>query len=438
MLLILSRAGARTALAIRASCSTFHQEFVALKANLMEVLPRAVYVCASDGCQDADPAAWLTIFRGNAEEHEPQTSRVRRQLRSTIFASMESFPLVSSTPLLSGQLLVCSGGGGLQTWDSAGDGRVWVADGASPCHLPPMPEAFFPVSGCLMSGVGCIKGSIIGHEWEPLPGLPQSCDSTSAVFIEGQLYLCGGSRVTAFPPRWPPGSDEADREDFEGGDEIAVDDLLSALSEYLDPEIDTWKPVPPRALQIICRTWEVAGLRAHQLSTKGPFSDSYASDPLLGGSRVYGKSRAWRFDALVGFWETLPPMAFPRTEAAVGVVGGMLYACGGIADVGQVLSCVERFDPQTNTWESLSSMIHPRMWAGAGIHSGCLLVCGGFGVDGQPLSSAEKFDPDTNTWELITACNGAAPLHESPCVVVCANELRSRRGVSHLTISSLI
>jgi len=62
-----------------------------------------------------------------------------------------------------------------------------------------------------------------------------------------------------------------------------------------------------------------------------------------------------RFDVMAGKWEAMAPMLSKRYAVGVGVVGGKLYAVGGMGS-GGILQACERFDPQTNTWEAAAPM----------------------------------------------------------------------------------
>merc|ERR1712232_250823 len=112
-------------------------------------------------------------------------------------------------------------------------------------------------------------------------------------------------------------------------------------------------------------------------------------------------------DTVSGFgaWETLPPLVTPRSHAALGVIGGRLYACGGrcMQPAGSTcaLSSVESLCPSANAWEAVAPMLTPRLGAAAGIAAGKLFVCGGRYAGGtEALHSVEHYDPAAGVWEL--------------------------------------
>ncbi|CAE8616750.1 unnamed protein product [Polarella glacialis] len=116
---------------------------------------------------------------------------------------------------------------------------------------------------------------------------------------------------------------------------------------------------------------------------------------------------AERWDSEGEVWELLPPMADRRSGAAVAVVGGWVYACGGCA--GSVyLKAVERLGltPASGAgsrwqWQTVPAMSTPRADSAVVVAGGCLYVCGGESGHGPPLSSVERFDPEAMCWESL-------------------------------------
>jgi hypothetical protein len=68
-----------------------------------------------------------------------------------------------------------------------------------------------------------------------------------------------------------------------------------------------------------------------------------------------------RFEPVTGVWSTLADTLFVRCHAACFVLGGCLYAAGGISSP----STVERYDAATDTWTAVASMLEGRFHFGA-------------------------------------------------------------------------
>ena len=66
-------------------------------------------------------------------------------------------------------------------------------------------------------------------------------------------------------------------------------------------------------------------------------------------------------------------MPTPRTEFAIGVVNGILYAVGGDS-AGSVVA----YDPAANSWTTKAPMPTPRGALSVGVVNGILYAVGGF------------------------------------------------------------
>ena len=100
-------------------------------------------------------------------------------------------------------------------------------------------------------------------------------------------------------------------------------------------------------------------------------------------------------------WTTKAPMPSGRGEVAVGVVGGVLYAVGGMAGSPGAVgprATLEAYDPATNTWTQRAPMPTVRSLLGVGTLNGVLYAIGGLAGDGSRLATVEAYDPATDTW----------------------------------------
>lgn len=112
-------------------------------------------------------------------------------------------------------------------------------------------------------------------------------------------------------------------------------------------------------------------------------------------------------------WEMVAKLNQSRNGHAVAVVGGKLYAAGGMAGdaTSTVLASVEAFDPTSNRWETLTSMSVRRCYMGLVGYRNSLYAIGGLSSSGaggikQAVASIERFDVDAGVWRML------APLPE--------------------------
>jgi len=104
-------------------------------------------------------------------------------------------------------------------------------------------------------------------------------------------------------------------------------------------------------------------------------------------------------------WQNMVPMGTQRSNLAAAVVGGHLFACGGLSgstSSSSRLSSVELFDSHTLTWIAAAPMLTHRSSLGAAALGDSLYVCGGWSSSSK-LSSVERFDIGTGTWSLTSS-----------------------------------
>lgn len=126
---------------------------------------------------------------------------------------------------------------------------------------------------------------------------------------------------------------------------------------------------------------------------------------ICGGSRRGQPTMAAeRLNLDSGDWECLPPLLSRRRvdgDAAVAVMGGQLYICGGLNfDRTSASTAIDRFDPEHCHWEMLPSMPERRRGAAAAVLGERLYVCGGGSMDGSGLAVL-AFEPNNDAWELL-------------------------------------
>jgi hypothetical protein len=77
------------------------------------------------------------------------------------------------------------------------------------------------------------------------------------------------------------------------------------------------------------------------------------TDSHVGAARIHEKPQS------PGTWTTKASMPTARSQLAVSVLNGILYAVGGTNDSG-VLNTVEAYDPTTDSWTTKTPMPTPR------------------------------------------------------------------------------
>eukprot|EP00930_Biecheleria_cincta_P003832 TRINITY_DN104743_c0_g1_i1.p1 TRINITY_DN104743_c0_g1~~TRINITY_DN104743_c0_g1_i1.p1 ORF type:complete len:538 (-),score=60.85 TRINITY_DN104743_c0_g1_i1:79-1692(-) len=249
--------------------------------------------------------------------------------------------------------------------------------------LPPMTQPRFGMSAAVVSGRLYVCGGSVHSNlrlrsaerfdptegcWEPVPDMSESRANAAVAVMFRRLYICGGLGEGAQP-------------------------LNSA--ECFDPESGHWYTLPHMSCG---RCSAVCAVLWGELWVCGGSGD---------GARRLGSTE--RLDPNQGIWVRGPPLFEPRSNAAGVVVSGMLYLCGGLGEGAQRLSSVERLDCDARSsqdehhphWERVHNMIERRSAAGIAAMGGNLYICGGLGDVGAALSSVERFDPQLGVWESL-------------------------------------
>src|SRR5438477_134646 len=115
-----------------------------------------------------------------------------------------------------------------------------------------------------------------------------------------------------------------------------------------------------------------------------------------------------------GRWSVKAPMPTARGALAVGIVGGKIYAVGGVGTNGRNTAANEEFDPARNLWSKHAPIPSPRDHHAIGVVAGKLYAIGGRrdGRHAQNVDPNEEYDPATDKWRsrapLPTLRSGAA------------------------------
>jgi N-acetylneuraminic acid mutarotase len=112
-------------------------------------------------------------------------------------------------------------------------------------------------------------------------------------------------------------------------------------------------------------------------------------------------------------WQSRAPLPQPRRELASAVVGGLIYAVGGITANGTSAQ-VTAYDSRTNSWSSKASLPSPRQSAdGAALLGGLLYLAGGMNASDVLTKTLYAYNPSTNSWStrapmpISSGCGGS-------------------------------
>jgi len=131
-----------------------------------------------------------------------------------------------------------------------------------------------------------------------------------------------------------------------------------------------------------------------------------------------------RYDLRNDSWTTGIPMPVPRAIPSAAGLSGRLYVAGGVLDDNDpeehATTSVLAFDPREGRWASVAPMLTPRARFRLVAASGHLFAIGGLATANDPLSSVERYSPQSNSWEMVSpmhsnrALPGVAVLTDGP------------------------
>lgn len=98
-------------------------------------------------------------------------------------------------------------------------------------------------------------------------------------------------------------------------------------------------------------------------------------------------------------WTSLSPMPTPRGGLGLIVVGGKIYAIGGLTEDNKPVSITEEYNPATNQWTNKMSMPTARSGFAIAVYQGKIYVIGGTVGNNGYVGNNEVYDPVTNTWQ---------------------------------------
>lgn len=115
-----------------------------------------------------------------------------------------------------------------------------------------------------------------------------------------------------------------------------------------------------------------------------------------------------KYDPRLNSWTSgLAPMPTARRQMAVEAVNGLIYAIGGFGGItgsggGSALATVEAYDPASDSWTTKASLPFARLVMGSGVIDGKIYVVGGLGLGNSFLDTVSVYDPISNSWSNDT------------------------------------
>jgi kelch-like protein 26 len=111
----------------------------------------------------------------------------------------------------------------------------------------------------------------------------------------------------------------------------------------------------------------------------------------------------FKYCPILNKWQTIAPMQQDRCRFSLNVVGGSLYAVGGVSEMDEEVpnvnySTCEKYNAMTDKWDYFSPIPEYRtQHAGASLGLG-LYICGGLDAYGQVLETFWRYNTQYNCW----------------------------------------
>lgn len=245
--------------------------------------------------------------------------------------------------------------------------------------------------------------------WDQGPDMPKRRTQTTAVALDGRLYVIGGivdegeRTVAVYDPgeaTWSTAAPPPDPVNHTAA--VAYDGRIHVFGGYsgsflgspplnvhwiYDPKTNQWsdRPALPTARGAL-----VAVVASDRIYTIGGTSEEDTTALV----EVY--------DPAEGAWSTASSMPIAREHLAAGVIDGNVYVAGGRQGLNPMVDTLENYNPEKDTWKERTSMPTARAGIAGAVLGNRLFVFGGEEVGEQVFEEVEAYNSSTDSWTTVT------------------------------------
>jgi uncharacterized repeat protein (TIGR03803 family) len=248
----------------------------------------------------------------------------------------------------------------------------------------------------------------VHNSWGSGAAMPTPTNGSAAGFINGKIYVVGGSNSTAvvgnnqvYNPTnntWTTGA--VMPTPVGGAASAVVNGLLYVIGGYTVPNVVD----ATNLVQIYnpkTNTWSTG---AAMPTPRG--GDAAAVD----GTTIYvvggNNSTSLRLDTVEAYdtatnsWTEEAPLLVGKSEPTAGLLGTSVVSSGGVSTSGTT-GDNESYKVSTNTWSGLTADPTARNLSCFGVLSGQLYVAGGANSSASPINLTESFNLTSDKWTTL-------------------------------------
>lgn len=250
-------------------------------------------------------------------------------------------------------------------------------------------------------------------QWIPMPPMPESRAEVGVVESGGIIYVMGGvgpqglsNKVFAFNLSTQTWSERAP---YPGP---AVDHAGAAAVNgtiYLIGGLTSWPSAAVNTLYAYNPATNTWTQKANLPRDRGAMGVAvlggkiYAAGGLVDGGTAVGDLTV--YDPQTDTWTELTPMPTPRDHLSAEAINGKFHAMGGRpVSINSPRATHEAYDPATDTWETRASLPSARAGHGSAVLNGKIVIFGGEGNSQSPsgtFENTDEYDPVSNTWRSL-------------------------------------